>query len=99
MPKNSLKIEIKIAPSSKSDEILEFIQDTDGLYFMKARVKAPPKEGKANDALIKLLSKFFALPKSNIEIISGATSKQKIIRIVDFSDEIIVKRVQRNLFS
>lgn len=99
MPKNILNIEVKVSPGSKSEEIVEFSQDDNTKYFMKVRVKAPPQEGKANEALIKLVSKYFDIPKSHIEIILGFSSKQKVIRIVDFSEQIIVKKVQKNLFT
>ncbi|MBA8667433.1 DUF167 domain-containing protein [Holosporaceae bacterium 'Namur'] len=99
MPKKILKINVKVSPQSRNDEVLEFLQDMDNRYSMKVRVKAPPQGGEANEAIIKLLSKYFDLAKSNIEIILGAASKQKVIRIVDFSDEIIVKKVQKNLFT
>lgn len=47
----------------------------------KVSVKAPAKEGKANEAVIKLLAGHFKIPKSNIKIIRGLKSKNKIINI------------------
>ena len=46
--------------------------------LVKIAVKAPAEMGKANQELIKFLSK---LLKKNVEIISGLTSKQKILKI------------------
>jgi len=45
------------------------------------RVAAPPVEGAANQELIKLLAKTFKLPQKAIEIVAGAASKSKIVRI------------------
>lgn len=45
------------------------------------KLTAPPVEGKANKALIQLLSKTIGIPKSDIEIISGERSSEKILRI------------------
>ena len=45
------------------------------------RIAAPPVEGAANKELIKLLSKSFKLPKNAVQIISGLTSRNKIVRI------------------
>jgi uncharacterized protein (TIGR00251 family) len=45
-------------------------------------VKEPAKEGKANQAVIRLLSEYFGVPKSNISIIKGESSKNKIIQIL-----------------
>jgi len=45
------------------------------------RIAAAPVEGAANQELIKLLAKTFKLPKNAVQIISGSTSKNKIVRI------------------
>jgi uncharacterized protein (TIGR00251 family) len=72
---DGLIIKIKIVPnSSKNDIILE-----EG--FIKIKVKAQPIENKANKALIEFLSKSFKIPKSNIEILKGDTSKEKTLLI------------------
>ncbi len=47
----------------------------------KVWVKEPAKEGKANQAVIKALAKYFSVPKSSVNIVSGAGGKQKIIEI------------------
>lgn len=68
-----LIVKLKIVPnSSKNDIILE-----DG--FIKVKVTAQPIENKANKALIEFLSKRFKIPKSNIEILKGETSKEKTV--------------------
>ena len=68
-------VKIKIVPnSSKNDIILED-------EFIKVKVTAQPIENKANKALIEFLSKSFKVPKTNIEIIKGDTSKEKTILI------------------
>jgi len=53
----------------------------DGQSHLKARVTAVPEKGKANKALIALLSKSLKVPKSMITVVSGETSRQKILRI------------------
>ena len=48
---------------------------------LRVRIAAAPVEGAANQELIKLLAKTFKLPKNAVEIISGSTSRNKIVRI------------------
>jgi hypothetical protein len=48
---------------------------------LRVRIAAAPIEGAANQELIKLLSKSFKLPKHAVQIISGSTSKNKLVRI------------------
>jgi uncharacterized protein (TIGR00251 family) len=45
------------------------------------KVNAPPHDGKANEKVIELLAKHFSTAKRNVEIISGMTSKKKIVEI------------------
>ncbi|SPD72803.1 conserved hypothetical protein [uncultured Desulfobacterium sp.] len=69
-------VKVKVLPRSSRNQIL-------GLEagILKVKLTAPPIEGKANKALIQLLSKTIGIPKSNIEIISGERSSEKILRI------------------
>ena len=73
-------VRLKIVPnSSKNDIILED-------EFIKIKITAQPIENKANKALVEYLSKTFKVPKTNIEILKGDTSKDKTISII-VSDE------------
>jgi uncharacterized protein (TIGR00251 family) len=48
---------------------------------LRIRIAAPPVEGAANQELIRLLAKSFKLPQNAVEIVSGAGSKTKVVRI------------------
>lgn len=72
---SEILIKVKIIPnSSKNDIIVE-----DGI--VKIKVTAQPIENKANKALIEILSKKIKIPKSNIKIVKGLTSKEKTVLI------------------
>jgi len=68
-----MKIEIKVIPNASKTELIK----TDTGY--KARLQALPVDGKANEALIELLSKEFGVPKRDIEITKGSTSITKTV--------------------
>lgn len=70
-------IKVKITPCSSKNEITEEMSDG----TIKIKLKAPPVDGEANAELIKFLSKEWKIPKSNIEIKSGKTSKNKVLII------------------
>lgn len=70
-----MKLSIKVIPNSKQEKIIQEINR------LKVYVKSPAIEGKANKALIELLSKHFNSKKSNISIVSGLKSRNKIIEI------------------
>ncbi|MBI3290761.1 DUF167 domain-containing protein [Candidatus Falkowbacteria bacterium] len=49
--------------------------------YLKIKLKAAPVKGKANSELIKLLAKKYKVAKSQVEIIKGLTSNEKLVRI------------------
>ena len=74
---NWLTINLKVHPKSSANKV---VGEHNGA--LKVSVTAPPEGGKANAAVVKLLSKLLRIPKSNVEIVSGQTSKNKRIRIL-----------------
>jgi len=52
---------------------------------LKLRLAAPPVDGAANEELIRLLAKLFDAPRQRVEIISGQTSKNKIVSVSGIS--------------
>lgn len=71
-----MKIFIRVKPRARKNQ-LEKIDDN----VFEARVIAPPEKGKANNAIIKLLAQHFKTAKSNITLLSGQTSREKIFEI------------------
>jgi uncharacterized protein (TIGR00251 family) len=70
-----LKIGIKVIPRSSREEIVK----TDEGYLV--RVKAQPQEGKANEAVIKLVAEHFGVTRSQVRITSGLSGRNKIVEI------------------
>lgn len=48
---------------------------------LKIRLASPPVDGAANEELIRGLAKFFAVSRQQVSLVSGATSKNKIVRV------------------
>ncbi len=68
---------VRVLPKSSKSEI---VGEMDGA--LKIKIKSPPVDGAANEELIKTLAKFFAVPKSAVEILKGQTSKNKKVKII-----------------
>ena len=51
------------------------------LVIYKVSVKEAPVDGKANEAIIKALAEYFDVAKSNVTLVSGQSSKQKVFEI------------------
>ena len=71
-----MKIFVKAKPKSKE----ESIKKIDETHFVVC-VTAPPVKGMANQAIIKALAEYFKVPNWKITIVSGYTSREKVIEI------------------
>ncbi|GAA0298420.1 DUF167 domain-containing protein [Rhodovulum strictum] len=70
------EIALRVTPKASRDRIVA----EDGL--LRVYVTCVPEDGKANAAVIKLLSKALGVPKSRLEIIRGHTARDKLIRVL-----------------
>ena len=72
-----MKIQVKAKPNSRTEEVS---QENDSYIIT---VKEPPKAGKANQAVIKLLAEHFGVRQSQVRILSGFRSRNKVIEIAE----------------
>lgn len=70
------KVNVRVKPNSKTEEVIP----EDGGFIV--RVKEPPKEGKANRAVIRLLARYLGIPEAQLRISRGLTSRTKVIQIL-----------------
>jgi uncharacterized protein (TIGR00251 family) len=72
-----LTLSIRLTPKGGRDAIDGIEQLADGRSVLKARVAAPPSEGEANDALIRLIAKAMGVPPRDVALAAGATARIK----------------------
>lgn len=65
-----------------------------GTGTYRVKLTSPPIEGEANIQLIEVLSEKLSIAKSNIEIVAGAQSRTKRVRIVGLSESALEKALQ-----
>ena len=76
MTGESALLSIRVQPRAKRDEV---VGERDGAIVI--RLKAPPVDGKANAALIGFLAKAAGVSRSQVEIVRGASSRLKAVRV------------------
>ena len=86
----SATLSVRIQPRSSKNGVTRM---EDG--SLKIRLTAPPVDGAANEALVKFLSDTLSISKSQVEIVSGHTSREKRIKISGM-DEAEVNRLLNN---
>jgi uncharacterized protein len=74
--KAEIKLEVRLTPRARRDQISGV---RDGV--LQVRVKAPPIDGRANEALRKLIAKRAGVPKSQVTIVRGERSRQKLLAV------------------
>jgi uncharacterized protein (TIGR00251 family) len=70
------RIAVRVQPRAARDEIAG---ERDGALLV--RVTAPPVDGKANDAVCKLLAKRLGVARSRVAVVRGASSRDKLIEM------------------
>lgn len=70
------RVNLRVAPGAKRTGVVGRYRDG-----WKVRVTAAPESGKANGAVVKLLSDALSLPVARIEIVAGHTSRNKVVEI------------------
>jgi uncharacterized protein (TIGR00251 family) len=87
----SVTFAVRVQPRASRSEI---VGELDGA--LKIRLAAPPVDGAANEELIRFLAKAFGVARAQIEIVSGTTARQKLLRVGGITPEVCV-RVFSNL--
>lgn len=77
---------VQIQPQASKNEII-------GLHGerLKIKVKAPPVDGAANEELVRFLAKMLGVRQADIEIVHGASSKQKSLALPAELEEAVIR--------
>ncbi|GAB4507481.1 MAG: DUF167 family protein YggU [Sulfuricaulis sp.] len=73
---SDLVLQVKVQPRASSNAIAGVLDE-----YLKIRLTAPPVEGKANEHLIAWLARLFGVPKNQVILERGNTSRRKQLRI------------------
>lgn len=78
---DGVRLALKVTPRAAETGVQGVEVDGAGRGHLAVRVSAPPESGKANAAVIKLLAKRWRVPKSDLELVSGAGARRKVVQI------------------
>jgi uncharacterized protein (TIGR00251 family) len=76
------RIAVRVQPRARRDEIAG---EREGVVLV--RVTAPPVEGKANDAVRKLIAKRLGIAPSRVSVARGSSSRDKLLEVADLDGE------------
>lgn len=76
-----IELRVRLTPRTSSDKIDGVGATADGAVHLAARVRAVPENGKANQALEKLVASWLGVPASQVNVTGGATSRLKSVSV------------------
>ncbi len=91
-----VSVSVRLQPRASENRIGPVVTDSDGGAVLKVAVNQPPVEGKANEALIRLLAKSWGLPKTAISVKKGASGRRKTL-FIEGDPEDLIKRMPKDL--
>jgi uncharacterized protein (TIGR00251 family) len=80
---------VRVTPRSSRNQIVGVL--TDGT--VKIHIAAPPVDEEANLELVKYLSEVLGVPKSRLEIVAGASGRDKLVSVLDMDVETAHQRI------
>ena len=69
-------LSVRLQPRARRDEV---VGERGGVVVI--RVTAPPVDGKANEALCRLIAKAAGVPPSRVSVVRGHTARDKVVRV------------------
>lgn len=78
---DGVSVTLRVTPRASANRILSVGETLPGTIALKVSVTAAPEDGKANDAIIKLLAKAWHLAKSDITIVRGVAERNKVLHL------------------
>lgn len=83
-----MRLEVRVVPKSSRDRIAGW---TGGA--LRVCVTAPPERGKANAAVENLLAAALGLARGSVRLVSGATSRRKLVEIEGLDEAEVRRRI------
>ena len=85
---DAILLSVKLQPRATVDEIGEPLGNE-----LRVKVKAPPVDSAANEALLRLLAERLDCPRGQVELVRGRTSRHKMIRLRGLSLQTVIARL------
>ncbi|WP_044563892.1 DUF167 domain-containing protein [Azospirillum sp. B4] len=78
---DGVRVYLRVTPRASRNAVLGPMDGPEGRQLLKVAVTTVPEDGKANEAVLKLLSKTWRVPKSTLTIVAGQTDRNKVVQV------------------
>ena len=87
----SASIKVRVSPKSCQGSIVGWMEDG----TLKVKLLAAPEGGRANIELLRILGQQLKIPVSNLSIVRGSSSTDKILKVVGLGEDEVKRRLSR----
>jgi uncharacterized protein len=91
---DGVRIAVRVTTRAGRNRLDGTVELADGNRALAVRLGAPPVNGAANKALIAMLAERLGISRSAIAIISGVTSRNKIVQVTGVTAELVSHRLE-----
>jgi len=88
-----VQFRVRVQPRAAKNELVGLWDEN----IFKLRLTAPPVDGEANTACLRMIAEIFRCPRSSVRIVSGQTSRVKVIEVKGasllFAHEVLGQKV------
>jgi uncharacterized protein len=78
----AIRVQLRVAPGSRSGRIVGRHGDA-----WKVSVQAPPEDGRANEAVLRLLAEALGLPRKDVALVAGRGRRDKVVALTGIGEE------------
>ena len=87
--RTSTRLRVRVVPGAASTRLVGRLGDV-----WKLRVHAAPERGRANDAVVALLVETLGLPRADVRVVAGHTTRDKVVELGGISPEDAGRRLE-----
>lgn len=87
MTRAELRFAVRLTPRAAVDRVDGVIEGV-----LRCRVTAPPVDGAANAALLRLLARELALPRGAVRLVGGVTGRTKVVAVEGLAADALLAR-------
>jgi uncharacterized protein (TIGR00251 family) len=84
----STRVRLRVSPGAGRAQIVGRHGDA-----WKVRVMAAPEQGRANEAVLRLLADALAIPRDTLELVSGHSGRDKIVELTGLGPALVERRL------
>jgi uncharacterized protein len=87
--KKGSALAIRVTPRASRNEVVELLNDG----TIKVRLASPPTDHEENETLIEFLSEILGVPRTRLDIVAGASGRDKLVSVVDMDADTVNQRI------